>query len=83
MIPHVVLCLVYQQKRMAYHNYSSNTYIVVQWCSDTISEMTILVISLMVSLYHCTTYRALIANCGTPSFLVGTQLQYIGLHEVL
>ena len=27
---------------------------VVQWCSDTISEMTTLVISLMVSLHHCT-----------------------------
>ena len=56
---------------------------VVQWCSDTISEMTTLVISLMVLLYHCKTYRALIANSGTSSFLVVTQLQHIGLHEVL
>ena len=77
MIPHVVLCLVYQQERMAYQNSLSNTYIVVQWCSYTISEMTTLVISLMVSLYHCTTYRALIVNSGMPSFLVGTQLQLI------
>ena len=83
MIPQVVLCLVYQQERMAYQNSLSNTYIVMQWCSYHISEMTTLVISLMVSLHHCTTYRALIMNSGTPSFLVGMQLQYIGLHEVL
>ena len=54
--------------------------IVVQWYSDTISEMITLVISLMVSLHHCTTYRALITNYGTPSFLVG--MQDIGPHEV-
>ena len=42
MILHVVLCLVYQRERMAYQNSSSNPYIVVQWCSDTICEMTIL-----------------------------------------
>ena len=82
MIPHVVPCLVYQQERMAYQNSSSNTYIVVQWCSYTISEMTTLVISLMVR-YTTARHRALIVNSGMPSFLVGTQLQYIGLHEVL
>ena len=38
MIPHVVLCLAYQRERMAYQNSSSNSYIVVQWCSDTVSE---------------------------------------------
>ena len=80
MIPHVVLCLAYQRERMAYQNLSSNSYIVVQWCSDTVSEITSVVISLMVSLHHCTTYRALITNSGTPSFLVGTQ--DIGPHEV-
>ena len=84
MIPHVVPCLVYQQERMAYQNSSSNTYnfIVVQWCSYTISEMTTLVISLMVR-YTTARRISLIVNSGTPSFLVGTQLQYIGLHEVL
>ena len=51
MIPHVVLCLAYQQERMAYQNSSSNRYIVMQWCNDTISEMTTLVIPLMVLLY--------------------------------
>ena len=80
MIPHVVLCLVYQRERMAYQNLASNPYIVVQWCSDTICEMTTLVISLMVSLHHCMTYRALITNSGTPSFLIG--MQDIGPHEV-
>ena len=49
-----------------------------EWYSDTISEMTALVISLMVSIYHCMTYRALITNSGTPSFLVG--MQDIGPH---
>ena len=44
MIPHVVLCLAYQRERMAYQNSSSNSYIVVHWCSDTICEMTTLVI---------------------------------------
>ena len=39
-IPHVVLCLVYQRERMAYQNLSSNPYIVMQWCSDTICEIT-------------------------------------------
>ena len=29
-----------QRERMVYQNSSSNPYIVVQWCSDTISEMT-------------------------------------------
>ena len=43
-LPHVVLCLAYQRERMAYQNSSSKPYIVVQWCSDTISEMTALVI---------------------------------------
>ena len=33
-----------------------------------------------VSLHYCTTYRALIMNSGTPSFLVG--MQDIGPHEV-
>ena len=47
MTPHLVLCLAYQRERMAYQNSSSNSYIVMQWCSDTISEMTTLVISLM------------------------------------
>ena len=80
---YVVLCLAYQRERMAYQNSSSKPYIVVQWCSDTISEMTTLVISLLVSLYMYTTtrqYRALMMNSGMPSFLVGTQ--YIGPHEV-
>ena len=76
MIPHVVLCLAYQRERMAYQNSSSNPYIVVQWCSDTISEMTTLVISQMISLRHW----SLMTNSGTPSFLVGTQ--DIGPHEV-
>ena len=81
MIPHVVLCLVYQRERMAYQNSSSKPYIVVQWCSDTISEMTTLVISLMVSLYTpIHDNRDLMTNSGTPSFLVGTQ--DIGRHEV-
>ena len=75
MIPHMVLCLAYQREMMAYQNSSSNPYIVVQWCSDTISEITSAVISLMVSLHHCTTIYF-----GTPSFLVGTQ--DIGPHEV-
>ena len=44
MIPHVVLCLAYQRERMAYQNLSSNPYIVVQWCSDTISEITSVVV---------------------------------------
>ena len=77
---HVVLCLAYQRERMAYHNSLSNTYIFVQWCSDTISEITSVVISLMVSLRHCRQYRGLITNYGTPSFLVG--MQDIGPHEV-
>ena len=47
MIPHVVLCLAYQRERMAYQDSSSNPYIVMQWCSDTISEMITLVISLI------------------------------------
>ena len=54
-----------------------NPSIVVQWCSDTISEITSVVISLMVALHHCTT---IYTNFGTPSFLVGTQ--DIGPHEV-
>ena len=45
MIPHVVLCLAYQRERTAYQNLSSNSYIAVQWCSNTICEMTTLVIS--------------------------------------
>ena len=45
----------------------------LQWYSDTISEMITLVISLMVSIYHCMTYRALITNSGMPSFLVDMQ----------
>ena len=73
MIPHVVLCLEHQRERMAYQNSSSNPYIVVQWCSDTICEMTAFVISLKVSLHHCTTNNGLMTNSGTPSFLVGTQ----------
>ena len=77
MIPHVVLCLAYQRERMAYQNSSSNPYIVVQWYSDTISEITTLVISLMISLHK---YRGLMTNSGMPSFLVG--MQDIGPHEV-
>ena len=73
MIPHVVVCLAYQRERIAYQNSSSNPYIVVQWCSDTISEMTTLVISLMVSLHQCTTIRGLMTNYGMQSFLVSTQ----------
>ena len=42
MIPHVVLCLAYQQERMAYQNSLSKPYIVVQWCSDTISEIVVI-----------------------------------------
>ena len=64
-----------------YQNSSSNPYIVLQWCSDTISEITSLVVSQMVLLHHCKTiYRGLVMNSGTPSFLVGTQ--DIGPHEV-
>ena len=77
MIPHVVLCLAYQRERMVYQNSSSNPYIVVHWCSDTISEIISMVISQMISLHHCT---GLMTNSGTPSFLVGTQ--DIGPHEV-
>ena len=62
MIPHVVLCLAYQRERMAYQNSSSNSYIVVQWSSDIICEMTTLVISQMISLRHCTTCINLIGN---------------------
>ena len=54
---------------------------VVQWYSDTISEITSVVISLMV--YSYTTarqYRCLMKNSGMPSFLVGTQ--DMGPHEV-
>ena len=67
---------------MAYQNSSSKPYIVMQWCSDTISEMTTLVISLMVSLYTPLhdNIGPLMTNSGTPSFLVGTQ--DIGPHEV-
>ena len=80
MIPHVVLCLAYQRERLAYQNLSSNSYIVVQWRSDIICEITSVVISQMISLRHCTKYRSLMTNSGTPSFLVGTQ--DIGPHEV-
>ena len=55
MIPHVVLCHVYQREKMAYQNSSSKPYIVVQWCSDTICEIANVVITQMVSLHHCTT----------------------------
>ena len=56
--------------------------IVVQWCSDIISEMTTLVISLMVSLYTTARqYRGFMTNFGGyATFLVGTQ--GIGPHEV-
>ena len=83
MIPHVVLCLAYQRERMAYQNSSSNPYniIVLQWYSNTSSEMTTLVISLMVSCYTIARqYRGLMTNSGTPFFLVGTQ--DIRPHEV-
>ena len=80
MIPHVVLCLAYQRERMAYQNSSSKPYIVVQWYSDTISEMIALVISLMVSLTTARQYRGLMMNSGTLSLLIGTQ--DIGQHEV-
>ena len=80
MIPHVVLCLAYQRERMAYQNSSSNSYIVVQWCSDIICEITSVVISQMVSYATARQYRSLMMNSGTPSFLVGTQ--DIGPHEV-
>ena len=72
MIPHVVLCLAYQRERMAYQNSSSNSYIVVQWRSDIICEIT--------SVDNARQYRSLMTNSGTPSFLVGTQ--DIGPHEV-
>ena len=62
MIPHVVLCLAYQRERMAHQNSSLNSYIVLQWCSDTISEITSVVISLNVSLHHCMT---IYMNSGT------------------
>ena len=52
MIPHAVLCLAYQRERMAYQNSSSNSYIVVQWRSDIICEITSVVISQMVSLHR-------------------------------
>ena len=44
MIPHVVLSLAYQRERMAFKYSSSNSYIVLQWCSDTISKITSAVI---------------------------------------
>ena len=59
---------------MVFQNSSSNPYIVVQWCSDTISEMTALVISLIVSLHQCTTIQ------GFDDEFVGKQ--DIGPHEV-
>ena len=71
---------IYQRERMAYQNSSSNPYIVVQWCSDTISEITSAVISLMASLHTARQYRGLMMNFGMPSFLVG--MQDIGPHEV-
>ena len=80
MIPHVVLCLAHQRARMAYQNSSSNPYIVVQWCSHTISEITSAVISLMYRYTTARQYRGLMTNSGTPSFHVGTQ--DIGPHEV-
>ena len=80
MIPHVVLCLVYQREKMEYQNSSSNPYIVLQWCSDTISEITSVVISLWHRYTTAQQYRGLMTNSGTPSFLVGTQ--DIGPHEV-
>ena len=76
MIPHVILCLAYQRDRMAYQNSSSNPYIIMLRCSDTISEMTTFVISLMVYIatpLHDNNYRGLMTNTVTPSFLVGTQ----------
>ena len=54
---------------MVYQNSSSKRVY-----SDTISEITSVVISLMVSLHHSRQYRALMTNSGTPSFLVGTLL---------
>ena len=65
---------------MAYQNSSSNPYIVVQWCSDTISEITSVVISLMVSLHHYTTIEEFDDEFWYISFLIGTQ--DIGPHEV-
>ena len=80
MIPHVVICLAYQRKRMAYQNSLSKPYIVVQWCSDTICEMTTLVISLMYRYITARQYRGLMTNFGTPFIIIGTQ--DIGPHEV-
>ena len=80
MIPHVVLCLAYQRERMAYQNSSSNSYIVVQWRSDIIFEITSVVISQWYRYTTARQYRSLMTNSGTPSFLVGTQ--DIGPHEV-
>ena len=40
MIRHVVLCLAEQRERMAFQNLSSNSYIVVQWRSNIICEIT-------------------------------------------
>ena len=69
---------------MVFQNSSSNPYIVVQWCSDTISEITSAVISLMVSLHHCTTIQGFddefVGTQGFDDEFVGTQ--DIGPHAV-
>ena len=53
MIPHVVLCFAYQRERMVYQ--PDQTPILSCSGVATISEITSVVISLMVSLHHCTT----------------------------
>ena len=62
---HVVLCLAYLRERMVYQNSSSNPYIVLQWCSDTIREITSVVISQMVSLIFSYNHY----NYSLPNFL--------------
>ena len=80
MIPHVVLCLAYQRERMAYQNSSSNPYIVMQWCSDTLVKLQVWSFHKWYRYTTARQYRGLMTNSGTPSFLVG--IQDIGPHEV-
>ena len=56
MIPHVVLCLAYNEKGwLTRIRHQSPILSCSGVYSDTISEITSVVISLMVSLHHCTT----------------------------
>ena len=68
------------KRKYAYKNSSSTPYIAMQWGSDTNSEITSVVISLMVSLYHCTTIYGFDDEFWYASFFVSTH--DIGPHEV-